>query len=108
MKNQSSKNSWLIITVIIVLSITVYYLFFAGSAPASNSLLQAQPEGELVGAQVLSLLNQIQSLRIDSTFFQSPAYQSLVDYTVPIPAENVGRANPFAPIPGFVVPAAKK
>lgn len=104
MRNQSSKKSWIIIGIIIVTAILAYYMFFAGSGtPAAGGLLEAQPEGNLVGAEVLSLLNQIQSLKIDTAFFQSSAYRSLVDYTVAIPDQSVGRANPFAPIPGFII-----
>ncbi|MFA6459231.1 MAG: hypothetical protein WCV79_02435 [Candidatus Paceibacterota bacterium] len=102
MKNNSSKNTWITIAIIIAVSVGIYYFFMKDPAVPENTSFEVQPEGELVGAQVLALLNQIESLRIDNTLFQSPAYQSLVDYTVPIPVLNVGRANPFAPIPGYV------
>lgn len=102
MKQKSSMKSWIIVGIVIFVAIVVYYGFFSGSniQPDTGSL-EIQPEGELVGAQVLNLLNQIQSLKIDKTFFESAAYQSLTDYTVAIPDQGVGRTNPFAPIPGF-------
>ncbi len=102
MKNNSSKKTWITIGIIIVVAFIVYYFYLSGSSsPADTGLLQQQPEGQLEAAQVLNLLNQVDSLTIDTSFFQGPAYQSLVDYTVPIPTMNVGRADPFAPIPGF-------
>jgi hypothetical protein len=53
-----------------------------------------------IGADVLSLLNRISSLKIDTEIFDSLIYQSLVDYSVEIPPQEVGRPNPFAPIQG--------
>lgn len=87
------------ILVIIIIAITAYFLFFSGEPDISGqALLESSQSGELVGAQVLSLLQQIQSLNIDTTFLNSGVFQSLVDYSVAIPADNVGRSNPFAPI----------
>lgn len=100
MKN-NSKNSWIIIAIIIIVAFCVYYFFLYQPSSQTNTLLEEQTTDNQVGAEVLSLLNQIQALHIDSSFFQSAAYQSLVDYTVPIPIQNVGRNNPFAPIPGY-------
>ena len=40
---------------------------------------------------------------LDPAIFKDPAYKSLVDYSITIPEENVGRQNPFAPLSGFVV-----
>jgi hypothetical protein len=102
MKNKSSKKTWIISAGIILAAILAYYAFFAG-APAVTDVgtLEAQSNGQVVGAQVLSLLNQIQSLQIDKNFFQTPAYLSLQDHTVAIPPVIVGRPNPFAPLPGI-------
>ena len=52
----------------------------------------------MVRTRVLSLLNQINSLKIDTSIFNSLVYRSLVDYSITIPEQNVGRPNPFAPI----------
>lgn len=103
--DKSSKKSWIIVIIIIAIAAGAYFYFQGGSAP-EDDLLSVSPSSVLVGANVLSLLNQIQSIRIDTSVFSSPAYQSLVDYTVPIPTLNVGRPDPFAPIPGFALPVA--
>ena len=101
------KRSTIIILIIVVIVAAGAYFYFEGS-PASlsgDSLLQADSnaQAEAAGAQVLILLNQIQSLSIDTSLFSDPGWNTLVDYTVPIPPENVGRSNPFAPIPGVNV-----
>jgi hypothetical protein len=99
----TTMKTWYWIIGIIVVSISIYYFFLAGPSKAtSSSLLEQGPASGVIGSQVLNLLNQISSLKIDSTVFQSAVYKSLQDYSVAIPTENVGRPNPFAPIPGFV------
>lgn len=97
----TKKN--IIIIVVILLAVGVFF-YWNGSKPSADaSLLQTSPTDANIGANVLSLLNQIQSLRIDTSLFKNPAFQSFQDYTVSIPPVNVGRQNPFAPIPGFVI-----
>lgn len=92
-------NSWITIVGIIIVAALIYFIFFAGEPSASDqNLLQVGAAAEPVGQRVLSLLNQIQSLRIDDSFFSDPVYGSLQDYSVAIPQLPVGRDNPFAPI----------
>jgi hypothetical protein len=102
MNNQKNKteNSRLpeIGAIILVLGAIGYYFYSGGSAAPTSSSFTVSSDNSVVGSDVLSLLDQIQSLRIDTTLFQSPVYQSLTDFTVPIPPENIGKANPFLPI----------
>ncbi len=101
MNNQKSSKKSILISIAIVVIAVIGYFYYSGKSQGSDtSLLVATPNAEeqAVGARVLSLLNQIQSLHIDTTIFKNPAYQSLRDYTVSIPALNVGRYNPFAPL----------
>lgn len=107
MKKGLSLKSIVILLVVIAVVLCAYF-YYEGSGTAGSSLLSA-PVGSdagAIGTQVLSLLNQIQSLRIDSTLFTDPGYQTLRDYSVAVPPENVGRANPFAPLPGAPAPQA--
>ncbi|MBU6427340.1 hypothetical protein KGQ27_03875 [Patescibacteria group bacterium] len=107
MHNQrpSSKKTWIWMAIIVIVALIAYFLFFSGApSSSSQSLLQTGSGSDAVGTQVLGLLNQIQALQIDASLFQSQAYRSLQDYSVAIPPQNVGRNNPFAPIPGFTAP----
>ncbi len=65
-------------------------------------MLEFEGGKESIGADVLGLLNQIQSLKIDSSIFRSAVYKSLQDFSVEVPPEGVGRDNPFAPFPGYI------
>ncbi len=114
MKTQSSSKKTIYSAVVIIGALIVtFYLFSKNSTPSStDSLVQVQntPDASAASARILNLLNQIKSLKIDTTLFSDPAYKTLVDYSVSIPEVNVGRPNPFAPIPGFIespAPAAK-
>lgn len=99
----SSKKTIIIFIVIIVLSILGYF-YYVGSntVPDSNLLVEqnstVSAETQLAGSRVLSLLGQVYSLNIDKSIFESVVFKSLVDYTIEIPEQNVGRLNPFAPI----------
>ena len=100
---KKSLKSIIIIVGIIVVALIAYF-YYEGSKSASNSNLVSTPadvDAQQVGVRVLNLLNQIKSLKIDTTLFSDPSYQTLRDYSVAIPQQNVGRSNPFAPIPGM-------
>ncbi len=110
MKKASSLKSSLIIVAIIVIALIAYF-YYKGNGSSSNStslLTQTSTDSSIIGSQILGLLNQIQSLRIDASLFADPGYQTLRDFSVAIPPENVGRTNPFAPLPGAPAPAASQ
>ncbi|MES3030894.1 MAG: hypothetical protein V4697_00595 [Patescibacteria group bacterium] len=100
-KTYSKKNTFIFIAILLIGAGAFFY--FKGSPADTASSLSASggPESAevtAVGTRVLSLLNQINSLKIDTSIFNSVVYRSLVDYTITIPEQNVGRPNPFAPI----------
>lgn len=104
--NPRTKKISVIIGVIVLLGLAYFY-FQGGSSATSDSLLQTN--GAVgVGSAELALLNQMKSIRIDTTLFSDPAYVSLVDNSVAITPEAVGRPNPFAPIPGVADPNASE
>lgn len=103
----ATSNTKTIVTIIVVFIVILltYFYFEGGSSTGTGSLLESSGNGAgSVGSSELSLLNQIQSLRIDTELFKDPVYRSLQDYSVDIPSENVGRPNPFAPVPGVGLP----
>ena len=97
--------------VVIILAAIIAYFYYIGGNTAANSSLETSQEtsdAQLAGSRVLSLLNQIKSLKIDTSLFSDPTYQTLRDYTVAIPQEEVGRPNPFAPISGLSVASTSR
>ncbi len=101
MNTKPSSNRTTISVLVIIALFGLGYFYFYGSSSTSSSDTLTASNNALVGSQVLNLLNQIQSLRIDTSLFTDPGYLTLRDYTVPIPTVSVGRPNPFAPLPGF-------
>ncbi len=102
MNNPSLKKTWIISGGIIAIALVAYFAFFSGNGSTEAiSSLESEQNNQVVGARVLSLLNQVQSLNIDVSFFQDQTYQSLQDYAVAVPPQEVGRQNPFAPVPGI-------
>jgi len=82
----------------------MYFYSLGGSTDNANSSLEQTggmitDDAQIVGARVLALLNEINALKkIDTNFFETdPIYKILLDHTVEIPDENVGRFNPFEP-----------
>lgn len=104
-QSQNSKGTIIILIVILLVSIGLFFYFKGKPSDSSISSLEESGTAESNDAlaasnRVVSLLNQISSLEINDSIFKTPVYKSLVDYTVAIPEQNIGRPNPFAPIGG--------
>lgn len=100
MHKPTSKKS-ILVTIAFALLLILAYLYFSGAPVDDASSLDAAAlptsESSIAAAKVLALLNQISSLRIDTAIFSTAVYKSLVDHTVPVLEQNIGRENPFAP-----------
>ena len=107
MKKKSSGKTTAIVVIVIIVGAVVYFYYQGSSPSSSGSLLQSSGTAAAsVGSSELTLLGRIQSLKIDPSLFSDQAYRSLQDYSVVIPTENVGRPDPFAPIPGVATPGS--
>jgi len=90
------------IWVLLIIAVVALGYFYSSSSNTQQTSISSTDSSDAeVGAQVLALLNQIQSLNIDSSIFKDPGFNTLVDYSVEIPPVDVGRPNPFAPLPGY-------
>ncbi|MBP9763187.1 MAG: hypothetical protein KBD10_00375 [Candidatus Pacebacteria bacterium] len=91
----------IIILLVLIVSFILYTIFFKKD-PQSEDLLVSSSntdvQTKIVGDEIISALNKIETLKLDKGIFTDPVFQSLVDRSVPIPAEPVGKSNPFAPI----------
>jgi hypothetical protein len=106
MNTKPSSNRSTIAVIVIIALVGLGYFYYYGSTATPSSSISSTDVNAAVGDQVLNLLNQIKSLNIDTSLFNDAGYLTLRDYSVPIPTLNVGRPNPFAPIPGYTAPAA--
>ncbi len=103
------KSTIIVIILLVLLAICVgmYFYTAGGQLQSGSALLQAPSVNSgSVGIQELALLRQVQSIRIDSSFFSDPVYGSLVDYTETVTPHPVGRSNPFSPVSGVSSPTS--
>ena len=99
-KLSSNKNLIAGAIVVIILLIFAYWYFSGSSAPEAPILSGTQTVGS---DDLLSTLNELKSLSLDSSIFQRPAFEALSNDTVILQNVTAGRANPFAPLSGFTV-----
>ena len=98
------KYKKLIITVIVIIAaFFVYGKFFAkdsSSGPLLGSTQSNTPENsaDVLGADIIRAINQIDSLSLDRSVFSNPVLLELVDRSETIQTEDVGKPNPFSPI----------
>lgn len=90
-QNHKSK---IIFLVLVGLAFWGYGQVFRGS----DDILDTEPD--IIGQNVLELVDQLDAINLDSNIFNDPAFNSLKDITVEVRPELAGRDNPFAPI-GF-------
>lgn len=102
MKPLSEKMKHLLIdlSVVFIIPAFLFYLYMSLATPGEALFGGAeQPGSELVGEgqKFLAKLNELNTLELDTSIFQSAVYQSLVDTSVPPPTEEAGRPHPFIP-----------
>jgi hypothetical protein len=98
------KYKKLIITVaIIIIAFFLYGRFFTSEDTSDGLLSSSQstnPEtsAEVLGADIIRAINQIDSLNLDRSVFDNVVLQKLIDRSEIIEPENPGKENPFAAI----------
>lgn len=76
-----------------------YTYFFTGdNAPQLLTSERSETAATAVGAEILALLRDLRSIRLDDSIFSDPVFQGLEDFGQPLVPEPLGRNNPFAPI----------
>lgn len=86
------------ITFIVVVGVLYlgYQFFFA--APTEDALIVTTEQGAGPDQDLIALLFELKSIRLDNAIFGDPLFQSLNDFGQTLVQEPVGRQNPFAPL----------
>lgn len=99
------KYKKIIIVIVVMLVAFIIYSFVSGGNTQEEELLTSTnanqnqtTQSRIVGSEIISALNQIQTLNLSRDIFDDPVFGSLIDRSEPIPEEPVGKNNPFAPI----------
>lgn len=80
---------------LLVIGVFVYFTYFSGGA--APEITETGGESPL-SQEILTALNNLNNIKLDSAIFKDPVFISLTDYGVTIPQEPVGRRNPFESI----------
>ncbi len=95
------KNKILLVTFVITFIAFVYFVFFNGGDTVQNviSVDGTSYTGQTAaGQEILSLLAQLRTLKIDSNLFSDDVWTSLRVFSVILPDTKPGKKNLFDPI----------
>ena len=97
--NKMNKNLILVLALVAVV-VAGYFIFKGGAdeAPAVSTV-SGVPDAA-VGQELVIELNRLRGLKnIDDAFItKDPVFNSLYDFTQPVPEQPLGRENPFAAV----------
>ena len=93
------KQNKIILIVLVIIIIGFAWFGLADRQP-TTSVLSSESRGDASVAEqeILRLLLDMRSIKLDSSIFENPAFGSLRDFSREIVPEPVGRTNPFASV----------
>ncbi|HEV8666219.1 MAG TPA: hypothetical protein VN665_00010 [Candidatus Paceibacterota bacterium] len=83
--------------VVLLGAIYVYMTYFS---PPPAATLTTSDANATISQNLLVTLQNLHTIKLDNSIFSEPAFQSLTDFGVVIPQQNVGRRDPFLPVAG--------
>lgn len=94
-----NKNVILAVALVVV-GVAGYFIFTGNSDEAPAVSTVSGITDSAVGQELVIELNRLKGLQnVDDKFLtEDPVFNSLFDFTQPVPEQPVGRENPFAPI----------
>lgn len=98
------KQNKIIFVVLVVVIVTFAWFGLADQEPNSTLLTstETRADASVAEQEILRLLLDMRSIRLDSAIFENPAFAALRDFGREIIPEPVGRTNPFAPTDVFL------
>lgn len=93
------KNPVIALFILILLVVAGY--MYSNRSKESDELLSGTEAGDgaaAVDGDLLRTLGKLRKLRLDTSIFNDPVWQSLEDFGQTLSPEPKGRTNPFAPL----------
>lgn len=84
--------------VVIVVGFVVYSMFFTGGDTRTLVTEDVDPAQTAVEQELITLLLELRSIRLDLSLFDDVDFRSLTDFSQELVPEPVGRPNPFSPL----------
>lgn len=89
------QKIYIVLLTLIALGYFGYNIFSSTPYTTANPDFSGTP---IVGQDILSLVTKLKTISLDQSFFSSPLFIRLQDFSVTLFPESQGRPNPFAPI----------
>lgn len=102
------KRLKILVIILVVLAILFVYMIYSPdktSGPEKNVVTVAG-EGQIAdqngsdpeSREILETIARLKAAKMDTDFFGEKEFKSLIDHSVELIEEPVGRINPFAPL----------
>jgi len=89
----------IIVTLLVVAAgFVAYSVFFTGGNTNTLTAQNVDPAQTAVEQELIALLLQLRSIRLDLAIFDDAKFQNLKDFSQELVPEPVGRSNPFSPL----------
>lgn len=88
----------IIALIIIAIAFVVYTMLFTGGNSQALITETVDPSRNAVEQELIALLLELNSIKLDTSIFVDQDFQSLQDFSQELVSEPVGRTNPFAPL----------
>lgn len=89
-------QKWFVTGVVVFFVAIVGYKLFTTPAVTIGNVDIAVSNTEIVGQDILTLVDKLRMIAIDQLLFSSDLFNNLRDYSSQITPESQGRTNPFA------------
>ena len=96
MVSPTTQKIFVIAIVLLLLGFLAFKMFTKEPVVLDNTT--NIPSTEIVGQDILELVDKLKMISIDKDFFSSSLFNNLKDFTQSIFPEALGRINPFAAI----------
>jgi len=103
MQSESSQTKKIIIGIVLLALIAFLGWFFFFRNVNTEVIFDefGNPiEAQVVGQDLIDLLDELQMVTLDSSILQSAGFLSLTDYAIDLGTQPQGRANPFERLGG--------
>lgn len=102
-ESTNTKKILIALVLIFVLGFAVYFFFFRNATPVVTFDEFGNPiQAQIVGQDLIDLLNEVQSITLDTKLFRAQTFLNLTDFGIELVDQPRGRSNPFETIPGGV------
>ncbi len=93
---KEKKQKIILGVLVVVLLFSIYSVFFKKPSYESElSFNTATDVDSNVGREIITTLNKLQTIQIDTDFFSSDLFNSLINFHVELQPEEVGKPDPF-------------